>query len=124
MANFNFGFPPRSHHGASHFSPSETIQDDALTLREILTRFGNGQPLPSVIKEAFYADNATLEDTPLDISGLDMAEIDLLKGSVQNRISDLETSLKELSKKDESVNKPTKLTSKENEQEIDLEKHS
>lgn len=122
MANFIFGFPPRSHHGASHFSPSETIQDDALTLREILTRFGNGQPLPSVIKEAFYADDASLEDTPLDLSGLDMAEIDLLKGSVQNRISDLESSLKELSKKEEPVNEPTKL--KENEKEKSVEEHS
>lgn len=122
MANFIFGFPPRSHHGASRFSPSETIQDDALTLREILTRFGNGQPLPSVIKEAFYADDASLEDTPLDLSGLDMAEIDLLKGSVQNRISDLESSLKELSKKEEPVNEPTKL--KENEKEKPLEEHS
>lgn len=122
MANFFFGFPPRSHHGASHFSPSETIQDDALTLREILTRFGNGQPLPSVIKEAFYDDGATLEDTPLDLSSLDMAEIDLLKGSVQGHISELESSLKELSKKKESINESTKL--KEHEKEKSVEEHS
>lgn len=122
MANFIFGFPSRSHHGASNFSPSETIQDDALTLREILTRFGNGQPLPSVIKEAFYDDDATLEDTPLDLSGLDMAEIDILKGSVQNRISDLESSIQELSKKENSVNEPIKL--KDYEKEKSLEEHS
>lgn len=122
MANFIFGFPPRSHHGASHFSPSETIQDDALTLREILTRYGNGQPLPSVIKEPFYDENASLEDTPLDLSGLDMAEIDLLKGSLQNRISELETSLNELSKQEEPINQPIKLTA--NEKEKPLEEHS
>lgn len=51
---FKFGYNHTDHHGRGYFSPSQTVQDDALSIREILVRFAGGQALPPIQQEGSY----------------------------------------------------------------------
>lgn len=62
--------------GQSYFSPSSTIQDDALTIREILTRFTNGQPTPDLEREVSYpATEPDIDSDTIDIGSADIADV-------------------------------------------------
>ncbi len=94
---FKFGRNKFEFDGVKNFPPTETVQDDALSLREILIRFSNGQPLPPVAAQAFYPDEEpSIDDTPIDVSGLDMVELDAYKHSVENHIKELQAKLQTL----------------------------
>lgn len=101
---FKFGRNNFSFDGVKGFPPSETVQDDALSLREILIRFSNGQPLPPVSLQPYYPDETpSIDDTPLDISSLDMAELDAYKKSVDSHITELQTKLQALQKSSKEI---------------------
>lgn len=51
---FILGYNHTEHHGRGYFSPSQTVQDDALSIREILVRFAGGQALPPIQQEGSY----------------------------------------------------------------------
>lgn len=62
--------------GQSHFSPSATVQDDALTIREILTRFTNGQPTPDLEREVYYPSNEPdIDSDTIDAGTADIADV-------------------------------------------------
>lgn len=101
---FKFGRNNFSFDGVKGFPATETVQDDALSLREILIRFSNGQPLPPVSLQPYYPnEEPTIDDTPLDISSLDMAELDAYKKSVDNHITELQTQLQALQKSSKEI---------------------
>lgn len=62
--------------GQIDFSPSATIQDDALTIREILTRFTNGQPTPDLDREVHYpSTEPDIDSDTIDIGSADIADV-------------------------------------------------
>lgn len=62
--------------GQSNFSPSCTVQDDALTIREILTRFTNGQPTPDLEREVSYpSTEPDIDIDTIDVSTADIADV-------------------------------------------------
>lgn len=62
--------------GQSHFSPSSTVQDDALTIREILTRFTNGMPTPDLDREVYYpTTEPDIDSDSIDVGTADIADV-------------------------------------------------
>lgn len=62
--------------GQSYFSPSSTVQDDALTIREILTRFTNGQPTPDLEREVHYpSTEPDIDSDTIDVGSADIADV-------------------------------------------------
>lgn len=62
--------------GQSSFSPSATVQDDALTIREILTRFTNGQPTPDLEREVSYPSaEPDINSDTIDVGSADIADV-------------------------------------------------
>lgn len=59
------GYNHPVHKGQSYFSPSITVQDDALSIREILVRFAGGQSLPPIMQEGSYPTVEPNIDDPL-----------------------------------------------------------
>lgn len=101
---FKFGRNKFTFDGVKGFPASETVQDDALSLREILIRFSNGQPLPPVATESFYPDvEPSIDDAPLDISNLDLAELHSYKDSVDNHILELQAKLQTLQESSKKI---------------------
>lgn len=101
---FKFGRNNFSFDGVKGFPPTETVQDDALSLREILIRFSNGQPLPPVGLEPYYpSEEPSIDDRPIDISNLDMVELDAYKNSVDNHILELQTKLQALQESSKEI---------------------
>lgn len=71
--------------GQSNFPPSCTVQDDALTIREILTRFTNGMPTPDLEREISYPP--TEPDIDADSIDLDTADIaDVFNASAETAL--------------------------------------
>ena len=52
--DIKLGYNHPEHKGRSYFSPSQTVQDDALSIREILVRFAGGQSLPPIQQEGSF----------------------------------------------------------------------
>ncbi len=64
------------HRGQIYFPPSCTVQDDALTIREILTRFTNGQPTPDLTREVSYPDSEPdINSDAIDVDTADIADV-------------------------------------------------
>ena len=62
--------------GQSNFPPSCTVQDDALTIREILTRFTNGLPTPDLEREIYYpSDEPDIDSASIDLDTADIADV-------------------------------------------------
>lgn len=62
--------------GQSYFSPSSTIQDDALTIREILTRFTTGMPTPDLERDVHYpSTEPDIDSDTIDVDTADIADI-------------------------------------------------
>ena len=47
-------------------SPSETIQDEAYTVKELYNKFVTNQKLPDIKMEGLYEDNPDLDNPPID----------------------------------------------------------
>ena len=85
--SFQLGLPPRNGKCATYFEESQTIQDDCLSLREILVRFGAGQPVPSVENSDDGYPFGDMDDTDFafgDIS--DFTDADNFANTAKNRI--------------------------------------
>lgn len=105
---FKFGRNKFTFDGVKGFPATETVQDDALSLREILIRFSNGQPLPPVATRPFYPDvEPSIDDAPLDISNLDLAELHSYKASVDNHILELQAKLQTLQESSKKIEQRT-----------------
>lgn len=101
---FKFGRNKFEFDGVKNFPPTETVQDDALSLREILIRFSNGQPLPPIAAQPYFpGEEPSIDDTPLDISSLDMVELDAYKNSVDNHIVELQSKLQALQESSKEI---------------------
>lgn len=62
--------------GQSNFPPSCTVQDDALTIREILTRFTNGMPTPDLDREVYYpSSEPDIDSDTIDVDTADIADV-------------------------------------------------
>lgn len=82
------GLPSRERKLASSFEPSQTIQDDALSLREILVRFSNGQPLPSVVNNQEGFPLGDMEDSDFSFGDTsDLVDLDNIKASASSVVS-------------------------------------
>lgn len=69
--------------GEVNTKPSQTVPNQSLSVKEIITRFTQGRPLPSN-GEPWYTD----EYLP-NMQTLDLVEIDQVKEAQQQRIDDL-----------------------------------
>lgn len=102
---FKIGYPIRERVTACNFPPSETIQDDSLTLREILTRFAGGQPLPQMQIEGSYSPvEPDIDDDTYNIDFDDPFEVQNAIESIKARQSDLERQKLDLQQRIESLN--------------------
>lgn len=62
--------------GQSNFPPSCTVQDDALSIREILTRFTSGQPTPDLEREVYYpSSEPDIDSDTIDVDTADIADV-------------------------------------------------
>lgn len=102
---FKIGYPIRERVTARNFPASETIQDDSLTLREILTRFAGGQPLPQMQSEGSFSPiEPDIDDDTYNIDLDDPFEVQNAIESIKNRQSNLEKQKSELQQRIESLN--------------------
>lgn len=102
---FKIGYPVRQRVTARNFPASETIQDDSLTLREILTRFAGGQPLPQIQSEGTFSDiEPDIDDDTYNIDLDDPFEVQNAIESIKTRQSNLEKQKSELQQRIESLN--------------------
>lgn len=86
--SIKIGLPSRERKFASSFEESQTIQDDALSLREILVRFSSGQPLPSVVnnQEGFPLGDMEHSDFSFGDTS-DLVDVDNIKASTSSILS-------------------------------------
>ena len=85
--SFQLGLPPRNGKCATHFEASQTIQDDCLSLREILVRFGAGQPVPSVQNSDDGYPFGDMDDTDFAFGDIqDFTDADNFAAHAQSRI--------------------------------------
>lgn len=116
------GYNHPEHKGQSYFSPSITVQDDALSIREILVRFAGGQSLPPIQQEGSYPNVEPNIDDPL--ADYDPTELTDLQEMInisneraqqyQNKATELKQQLAALqAKKEAGVNQPTLLDAKQ-----------
>lgn len=102
------GLPPRNGKCAVDFEASQTVQDDALSLREILVRFGAGQPIPSVQNSEDGYPFGDMDDTDFAFGDIqDFTDADYFASHAQNRINSIVEEAKKVRqvspKTDESV---------------------
>ena len=84
------GLPPRNGKCAVDFEASQTIQDDALSLREILVRFGAGQPIPSVQNNVDGYPFGDMDDSDFALGDIqDFTDADSFAAHAQNRIDSI-----------------------------------
>lgn len=74
--------------GESEFGLSQTVPDQALSIRQIHERYIRGQPLSEYERPAHYTEDSELDDQMgIDMNALDLTEIDMLsKESAANLI--------------------------------------
>ena len=84
------GLPPRNGKCAVDFEASQTIQDDALSLREILVRFGAGQPIPSVQNNVDGYPFGDMDDSDFALGDIqDFTDADSFAAHAQNSIDSI-----------------------------------
>lgn len=116
------GYNHPKHKGQSYFSPSKTVQDDALSIREILVRFAGGQSLPPIMQEGSYPNVEPNIDDPL--ADYDPSELTDLQEMInisnqraqqyQNKAVELKQKMAQLqAKKEAGENQPTPLDAKQ-----------
>lgn len=121
--DFKLGYNHPEHKGQSYFSPSKTVQDDALSIREILVRFAGGQSLPPIQQEGSYPNVEPNIDDPL--ADYDPTELTDLQEMInisnqraqqyQNKATELKQQMASLqAKKEAGENQPTSLDAKQN----------
>lgn len=103
---FKIGYPVRQRVTACNFPASETIQDDSLTLREILTRFAGGQPLPQMQSEGCFSPvEPDIDDDTYNIDIDDPFEVQNAIDAIKSRQSNLEKQKFELQERIDTLNK-------------------
>ncbi len=74
--DFKLGYNHTEHHGRGYFSPSQTVQDDALSIREILVRFAGGQALPPIQQEGSYPNvEPNIDDELADLDPNELTDL-------------------------------------------------
>ena len=74
--DIKLGYNHPDHKGQSYFSPSKTVQDDALSIREILVRFAGGQSLPPIQHEGSYPNvEPSIDDELADLDPNELIDL-------------------------------------------------
>lgn len=74
--DFKLGYNHSEHHGRTYFSASQTVQDDALSIREILVRFAGGQALPPIQQEGSYPNvEPNIDDELADLDPNELTDL-------------------------------------------------
>lgn len=74
--DFKLGYNHTEHYGRGYFSPSQTVQDDALSIREILVRFAGGQALPPIQQEGSYPNvEPNIDDELADLDPNELTDL-------------------------------------------------
>lgn len=92
----------RPQQGEVNSLPSETVPNQALSVREILTRFAQGIPPDIQQREVFYSEDND------DLRGIDISEYHDLKNSNRQLIRDLKTVKPEPEKPESEKPEPEK----------------
>lgn len=101
------GLPARNGKCAVDFEASQTIQDDALSLREILVRFGAGQPIPSVQNNVDGYPFGDMDDSDFALGDIqDFTDADSFAAHAQNRIDSIVAEAKKVRQKNSGNDKP------------------
>lgn len=74
--------------GEKHFTASQTVPDQTMSMRQLLDRYARGLPLAGAKDPLYYGE----EDLP-DLNRLDLAEIQELKEANKQRIADQQADL-------------------------------
>ena len=102
------GLPSRERKFADSFEESQTIQDDALSLREILVRFSSGQPLPSVVNNQEGFPLGDMEDSDFSFGDTsDIVDLDNIKTSASSVVSRVLEDSKKVQPNYNQPNEPT-----------------
>ncbi len=100
------GLPPRIGKCAVDFEASQTIQDDALSLREILVRFGAGQPIPSVQNNVDGYPFGDMDDSNFAFGDIqDFTDADSFAAHAQSSIDSIVAEAKKVRQNNTAIDK-------------------
>lgn len=97
---FKFGYNHTDHHGRAYFSPSPTIPDDALSIREILVRFAGGQALPPIQQEGSYPNvEPNIDDELADLDPNELTDLQQMIDISNHRAKEMQDKAAALTQK-------------------------
>lgn len=92
-----------------------TVQDDTLSIREILVRFGAGQPMPEIGMQPQYPENTPDIDDPIaDVDWDDLVSVQEYLAKVENRCEELKKKRGDLASQLDSALNINQLNKEEN----------
>lgn len=92
--------------GQTDFAPSCTIEDDCLSIREILVRFSSGQPLPPSTLHPQYPDvEPNIDDPIANVDWDEPTSVSAYRSIVDDRINHFQSRKKEIEERIKSVGK-------------------
>lgn len=93
-----YNHPP--HKGQTYFSPSKTVQDDALSIREILVRFAGGQALPPIQQDGSYPNvEPHIDDELADLDPNELTDLEQMIEISKQRVTQLQNKAAALTQK-------------------------
>lgn len=107
---FKFGYNHTDHHGRGYFSPSQTVQDDALSIREILVRFAGGQALPPIQQEGSYPNvEPNIDDELADLDPNELTDLQQMIDISNQRAKEMQDKAAALTQKLASLKTQTSI---------------
>lgn len=109
--DFKFGYNHTEHHGRGYFSPSQTVQDDALSIREILVRFAGGQALPPIQQEGSYPNvEPNIDDELADLDPNELTDLQQMIDISNQRAKQMQDKAAALTQKLAALKTSTSIT--------------
>lgn len=91
--------------GETGFEPSETVQGQAMSVREIVKRYASGNP-PSIAKRAIYAEHPKFDMWESFISDMDLTDAKIVMDKMVERKENYQKQKDDLKKNEvENLNK-------------------
>lgn len=98
--DFKLGYNHTEHRGRGYFSPSQTVQDDALSIREILVRFAGGQALPPIQQQGSYPNiEPNIDDELADLDPNELTDLQQMIDISNQRAKQMQDKAAELTQK-------------------------
>lgn len=108
--DFKLGYNHTEHRGRGYFSPSQTVQDDALSIREILVRFAGGQALPPIQQEGSYPNiEPNIDDELADLDPNEPTELQQMIHISNQRAKQMQEKAAALTQKLAALKTPTSI---------------